>query len=93
MFDQEDFNEECYSKARHIINYIARHIDSGDHEGGVTLKLEDASADAYAHMMQLNPDANSHNCSAEVMVSIEDMHDVQKIMLKLLKKQYEEGMM
>lgn len=93
MINQEDYDDMCNSEARHVINYIAKHAGDYNHEGGITLKLEDFSADAYSHMMKRNPDADNHNCSAEVMVSIEDMHDVQKIMLKLLKKQYEEGMM
>jgi len=91
MFDQEEYDEVCNSETRHIINYIAKHVGEYTHEGGVTLKLEDFSADAYSHMMKRNPDSDNHNCSAEVMVTVEDMGEIQKIMLKLLKKQYERG--
>ena len=92
MFNQEDYDDMCNSEARHVINYIAKHAGDYNHEDGITLKLEDFSADAYSHMMKRNPDADKHNCSAEVMVSAEDMGEVQKIMLRLLKKQCERGM-
>lgn len=91
MFGQEDYDEVCNTEERHIINYIAKHVGEVDHYGGVILRLEDYSAAAHAHMLKRNPDADKHDCYVEVMITAEDMKAVQNLMLKLVRKEFEEG--
>ena len=91
MFGQEDFNAEVNDDNCRTLNYISKHIDDPEHEGCVFLKLCDCSGAAEEWSGKRHPNRNYADCYVEVEVMPEEMKELRKIMLKMLKKVYERG--
>ena len=88
---QEDFNAMAQSEDRATVNYIAKYANHQNHDGCVFLRLSDLSDDADDWIKRKHPGNKYAECWVEVQVTPDDIKEVQKIMLKLLKKSEEKG--
>lgn len=86
MFSQEDFNAETQDEGRAVLNYISKNIEDPYHDGCVSLKLEDCSVVAEHWVRKRHPE-----CNIEVLVTPEEMKEIRKIMIRLLKAAEERG--
>lgn len=91
MFSQEDFNAETQDEGRAVLNYISKNIEDPYHDGCVRLKLEDCSNVAEHWVRKRHPDWNYPECNIEVLVTPEEMTEIRKIMMRLLKAAEERG--
>lgn len=89
MFGQEDYNEECLNEDRRVLDYITSHINHPKHDGCVYLKLCDYSDAADDYVKSRHIDNSVEYAWVELLVEPEDIAEIRKIMLKLLKKSEE----
>ena len=91
MFGQEDYNAAVQDNNHRTLDYISKHIDEWEHEGCVFLRLMDNSGEAEQWWMKRHPNCDYPDCSVEVEVMPEEMKEIRKIMLRLLKAAEERG--
>ena len=91
IFGQEDYNAAVQDEAHQTLNYITRKIDDPQHDDCVFLRLMDCSCAADEWVKKQHPNRNYPECSVEVLVTPEEMKEIRKIMLKLLKAAEERG--
>lgn len=88
-FGQEDFNAECLDEDRRILDYISSHINHPRHDGCVYLKLCDYSDAADDYVKSRHIDNSVEYAWVELLVTPEDIKEVRKLMLKLMRQSEE----
>lgn len=91
IFGQEDYNAAVQDDNHRTLDYISKHIDEWEHQECVFLRLMDNSGEAERWWMKRHPNCDYPDCSVEVEVMPEEMKEIRKIMLKMLKKAEERG--